>query len=152
MQLTTAMITVPIELIPQIAELVDQHGDETATANPGSSAPSPTEQGAPSSELINDWTVPLLRRAYREHPANMRRVWDCLAAHADEYVSYRTIGDEVGMDAGSVSRSFGPFTRRMQHRYKLEHWPLDWRRNDDGVFQLRMPAAVAEVIKQVAAE
>ena len=149
------MMAVPAELVPQIAELVAQYTGETLVSD-GAPSPTPTKPEAPAQEspLIDGWTPQLLRRAYSESSDAMRGIFEYLAEQAGQEVTSSDIAENVdGMkDWNSVAGALGAFGRRSANRYGQTTQPWAWRYDAENRVLMKMPAAVADVLKQVAAE
>jgi hypothetical protein len=149
------MVAVPAELVPQITELVAQYTGETpASDGPPLAVPTKPEALAQEAALIDEWTPQLLRRAYNESSDGMRGIFEYLAEQAGQEVTSTEIAENVdGMkDWNSVAGALGAFGRRAANRYGQKTQPWAWRYDADSRVLMKMPAAVAEVIKQVAAE
>jgi hypothetical protein len=104
--------------------------------------------------LVNGWTVPLLRRAYDESGDAMRAILQFLADNAGKEVTTYDVADgvEAMKDWNSVAGALGAFGRRCSNRYGMKEQPWSWRFDTDDRVLMKMPATVAAVIKQVAAE
>jgi hypothetical protein len=84
----------------------------------------------------------------------MRGIFEYLAEHAGQEFNSAEIAENVeGLkDWNSVAGALGAFGRRSANRYSLRKFPWSWRYDAENRVLMKMPAAVAAVIKQVAAE
>ena len=137
--------------IPDVALLIAEH-DAPSGAEPNA-APDNLSPHAGSEALINGWTTDLIRQAYKESADPMRKVLLFLADHAGEEVTATKIAEATGAKYGwnTVAGMLGAFGRRSVNRYKRKEPMWELRQGPAGGL-LRMPAAVAQVIKTVAAE
>jgi hypothetical protein len=139
------LMAIPTALVPQVADLLAGFS-LTAEIAPG------FESSGSKAGFPNEWTETLVRRAYQESADPMRQLLAFLADHADEEVTSEQIADALNAEKGwnTVAGMLGAFGRRSANRYERPRPMWDFRWDTDGRARLKMPAAVADVIKSVA--
>jgi hypothetical protein len=147
------LMAIPTALVPQVANLIA--GFEVRSESPVIDSPAVCASPSPSDgSLINGWTQDLVRRAFKESADPMRKLLLFLADHADEEVTSIDIAEAIEAKRGwnTVAGMLGALGRRSVNRYDREQAMWESRWGADGRGRLKMPAAVAAVIKTVAAE
>jgi hypothetical protein len=144
------LMAVPAEFVPRVAALIaefDVGGSEVQVEKPANGT-SPPDGG-----FINGWTEVLVSRAFRESADPMRRVLLFLAGHGGEEVTPTEIAEAIDAERGwnTVAGMLGAFGRRSVNRYERPQPMWELRYGPEGNL-LKMPVAVATVIKRVAAE
>ena len=146
----------------QIAQLAATHTAEPMLVSDGPDQPEvnaepagPTEaesQAADDDGLINGWIPEQLLRYHAESTDPQRGLLDYLAANPGTWVGSFELADNVAEinSFKSISGIVGGLNRRAK-RYGASNVPVEWRKIE-GLWHQRMPAAVADVIRQAAAE
>jgi hypothetical protein len=93
-----------------------------------------------------------LLRYHAESTDPQRGLLDYLAANPETWVGSFDLADNVPEinSFRSISGIVGGLNQRAKH-YGASKPPVDWRKNQ-GFWEQRMPAAVADIIRQAAAE
>jgi hypothetical protein len=146
------LMAIPAEFVPSVAALIaefDANADLEVQVEAPERGTSPDGAGS----LLNGWTEDLVSRAFKESANPMRRVLLFLADHAGEEVTSIEIADAIDAKYGwnTVAGMLGAFGRRSVNRYKRSAPMWEWRPGSEGIL-IKMPVAVAAVIKKVAAE
>jgi hypothetical protein len=136
------MVAVPTELVSAVIEFIESQGERPSRR---------AQVSRPDEQLIHGWDAETLKRAYRDSNLGMREVLDYLARHPDDEVDFDQVGEAIDAEHGwmTVAGRLGGFSRRLK-RYGLEKFPWHYREESDGRGRMEMPAAVAEVIRDVA--
>jgi hypothetical protein len=113
---------------------------------PGSTLPAPVP--------TDEWPQGDIIRFYRESPPAMKGFLDHLAGKADTWVTIQEMADTLDLTPQQVAGVMGAGGRRLHNRYGKQNgrkgWFLDFERNHElGMLQYRMPAKVAEAIREV---
>ncbi len=157
----TMEFEVPAAVALQIAKLAATH---TAEPIPVSDTPDqpevnaepagPTEaesQVADEDGLPYGWTRKSLLRYYDEINDAQRGLLDYLAANTGKWFGSEELADNVaGINSSkSIAGIVGGMNRRAE-RHGASQGPVDWRKIE-GLWHQRMPAAVADVIREASA-
>ena len=152
---------VPADVMLQIAQLAATHTAEPVLVFDGPGQPEvnaeparPTEadsQAADDDALVNGWIPEQLLRYHAESTDPQRGLLDYLAANPGTWVGSFDLADKVAEinSFKSISGIVGGLNRRAK-RYGASNSPVEWRKSE-GFWQQRMPAAVADVIRQASA-
>jgi Family of unknown function (DUF6416) len=158
----TMEFEVPAAVALQIVQLAANHtaqpmlvsdGPDQSEVNAEPAAPTDAEsQAADDDGLPYGWTPEQLLRYHAESTDPQRGLLDYLAANPGTYVGSEELADNVAEinSFKSISGIVGGLNRRAK-RYGASKSPVEWRKSE-GFWQQRMPAAVADVIRQAAAE
>jgi hypothetical protein len=161
MRITIQSDEVPADVMLRIAQLIATHAEPTLVSD-GPDQPEvsaepagPTEpesQAADDDELPYGWTPGELLRYHAESTDPQRGLLDYLAANPETWVGSFDLADNVPEinSFRSISGIVGGLNQRAKH-YGASKPPVDWRKNQ-GFWEQRMPAAVADIIRQAAAE
>jgi hypothetical protein len=153
---------VPAAVGLQMAQLGATHTAEPTPVSDGPDQPQvnaepavPTEaesQAGDDDALINGWTPEQLIRYYAASTDPQRGVLDYVAANPGTWVGSSELVDNVAEISSykSIPGVVGGLNRRAK-RYDASSAPVEWRKFE-GLWRQRMPAAVADVIRQAAAE
>ena len=97
------------------------------------------------------WTREKLLRYYAEINDAQRGLLDYLAANTGKWVGSEELADNVaGINSfKSIAGIVGGMNRRAK-RHGASQAPVDWRKIE-GLWHQRMPAAVADVIREASA-
>ncbi|HET6449229.1 MAG TPA: hypothetical protein VFG31_08975 [Conexibacter sp.] len=132
------LMGVPRHMAQAVADLIASEADVDGTATSARA-------------LLNGWTEEKLRRAYRESGENMRSLLRHLAHHPDAEFGTEEIAKALGLPGwNSVAAMLGPFTRRYRGRYRVALPPWTQRTDASNRDHLRMPAEVAEILREEA--
>ena len=157
----TMEFEVPAAVALQIAQLAATHTAEPIPVSDGPGQPEvnaepagPTEadsQLADDDGLPYGWTRESLLRYYAEINDAQRGLLDYLAANTGKWVGSEELADNVaGINSfKSIAGIVGGMNRRAQ-RHGASQSPVDWRKIE-GLWHQRMPAAVADVIREACA-
>lgn len=138
-----ATIVVPKELVPAVVEFIERQDERP---DHGPRVPPPDSQG-----LIHGWDKETLERAYRESKQGLREVFEYLASRPDEEVTFDEVADGIGAEHGvrTVLGRLGGFGKVIEKKYGQKRFPWYYR-DESGRGRMEMPAAAAEVIRDVA--
>jgi Family of unknown function (DUF6416) len=157
----TMEFEVPAAVALQIAQLAATHTAEPIPVADGPWQPQvnaepagPTEsesQVADDDGLPLGWTREKLVRYYAEINDAQRGLLDYLAANTGKWVGSEELADNVaGINSSkSIAGIVGGMGRRAK-RHGASQLPFDWRKIK-GLWHQRMPAAVADVIREASA-
>ena len=157
---TLTLEGVPADLMLQIVQLVAAQtaepmlvsdGPDQPEVNAEPAAPTGAEsQAAEDDGLPYGWIPEQLRRYHAESTDPQRGLLDYLAANPGNWVGSFELADNVPEinSFKSIAGIVGGMNRRAE-RHGASQGPVDWRRFD-GFWHQRMPAAVADVIRQAA--
>jgi hypothetical protein len=159
----TLKFDVPADVMLQIAQLAATHtaepmlvvvdGPDQPEVNAEPVRPTVTESQAGDDDgLVNGWIPEQLLRYHAESTDPQRGLLDYLAANPGTWVGSTDLADKVAEinSYKSIPGVVGGLNRRAK-RYGASKSPVEWRKSQ-GLWQQRMPAAVADVIRQAAAE
>ena len=149
------------DFVLQLAQLIATHAEPTLASDGPDQPEVNTEPAGPAeaeSQAADDdglpygWTPGGLVRFHAESTDPQRGLLDYLAANPGNWVGSFELADNVPEinSFKSIAGIVGGLGRRAQ-RYGASKSPVEWRKSQ-GFWQQRMPAAVADVIRQAAAE
>ena len=154
--MTYVMIAVPAELVPRIAQLVAEYtGDSMVFDGPDRPEVNedPVKPKAPGARWrwrrTIGWTAEGVRRYYAESTEKQRGVLNYLAANPGIWIGSLDIAANVAeIEFSSVP---GVFSELPVGASATATASFQWQKDSKGHWVNRMPAAVADVIKQAAA-
>lgn len=156
----TMEFEVPAAVALQIAQLAASHtakpipvadGPGQAEVNAEPAGPTEAEsQVADDDRLPYGWTRESLLRYYAEINDAQRGVLNYLAANTGKWVGSEELADNVaGINSfKSIAGIVGGLNRRAK-RHGASNLPVEWRKFQ-GLWHMRMPAAVADVVTEAA--
>jgi hypothetical protein len=137
-------LPVPVDRVQEVYELLGRPKGSVVLAAPATPA-------TQSEAVEPDLDKALLKRAYRESPDTMRKVFDHLADKADHDVPMEDLARAVGYHPHQMAGAFGAFGRRWKNRYHKGEdvkWPFGaWWDFDRNTMVYKMSAEAAAVIK-----
>jgi hypothetical protein len=104
-------------------------------------------------ETVDEWSLGMVERQYRESPDSMKRFQQWLADHPGQEFTSTQMGEALDVEYGwnSIAGMLGAYGNRVRNRYGKASFPFQSRTDyEAGEVLHSMTPEVAEIIKALA--